>query len=51
LADAVLLVIFAQLAEICWLNVIRPLYMLGLVVLSEILTEWVEWTPCGIKIL
>ena len=40
LADAVLLVIFAQLAEICWLNVIRPLYMLGLVVLS-VCFDWI----------
>jgi len=39
--DAILLVIFAQSAEICWLNVIGHLYMSGLAMLLEILTEWV----------
>jgi hypothetical protein len=40
-ADAILSVIFVQSAEIRWLNVIGHLYMSGLAMLSEILTEWV----------
>jgi len=43
LADAMLLVIFVKSAEIHWLNVIGHLYMSGLAMLSEILTEWVEY--------
>src|SRR5882762_3199970 len=43
LADAILSIIFVQLAEIRWPDVIGHLYTSGLAMLSEILTEWVGW--------
>src|SRR5882762_7105869 len=43
LADAILSIIFVQSAEIRWPDVIGHLYTSGLAMLSEILTEWVEF--------
>ena len=44
-------IIFVQSAEICWIDVIGHLYMLGLAMLLDILTEWVAFPRCWLHCL